>query len=327
MTFTVVIALLLVQPPTSAKVPPPIPMPVPVLVSPEQGMLPTPPTPPPTHPSKVIVHHVFLRHFDADGNGKLDPSELKRRFVKGFSKADRNGDGFLDAQEILYDQHALGRTARRMEELDLDKAGNLVRKGSGSQDRIPVSEIARGVLQTVDRNGDGVIVGPEIGETIRMELIPRIKNGIQAGLNPPSVAPSPEIQPPVPSHDPSTVPSPGVKSPPPIPMPATVAPSVEAPSSSKTDGQPHQSGAGRAKKKAGKGGGDLPSAEDMLAHLDRNGDGVLDPNEAVDQLAKNFKMLDKDKSGTLSKEEIERGLRLARMFGIKPMKPPTEYAK
>lgn len=76
-----------------------------------------------------------------------------------------------------------------------------------------------------------------------------------------------------------------------------------------------------------RGGDGLPTAEQVMANLDKDGNGVLDPSEAVDRLARNFAMLDKDKSGTLDREEVERGLRLARIFGVKPDKDPRTYQR
>ncbi|MFO0947717.1 MAG: hypothetical protein U1D30_17640 [Planctomycetota bacterium] len=76
----------------------------------------------------------------------------------------------------------------------------------------------------------------------------------------------------------------------------------------------------------GKGDG-LPTAAEILLNLDRNGDGMLDPSEAVDQLADNFARLDKDRDGRLTSTEIDRGLRLARLFGIKPKQDPRNYQK
>jgi len=69
----------------------------------------------------------------------------------------------------------------------------------------------------------------------------------------------------------------------------------------------------------------LPTADQIIAALDKDGDGQLSESEAVDQLAKNFKLLDQNKDGKLNKAEIERGLRLSRMFGVKPMRPPQSY--
>jgi Ca2+-binding EF-hand superfamily protein len=74
------------------------------------------------------------------------------------------------------------------------------------------------------------------------------------------------------------------------------------------------------------GGNGLPNADQIIKALDKNGDGMLDRSEAVDQLAANFNFLDKNRDGKLSKQEIENGLRLARLFGVKPMKPPASYA-
>src|SRR5262249_8665407 len=72
-------------------------------------------------------------------------------------------------------------------------------------------------------------------------------------------------------------------------------------------------------------GDDLPTADQIIAALDKDGDGQISESEAVDQLAKNFKLLDLNKDGKLSKAEIERGLRLSKLFGIKPIRPPQSY--
>lgn len=71
----------------------------------------------------------------------------------------------------------------------------------------------------------------------------------------------------------------------------------------------------------------LPTAEAILKNLDRNQDGVLDGTEAVDRLKQNFRALDKDKSGTLDRAELERGLKLARMFGIKPSADMRQFRR
>lgn len=62
----------------------------------------------------------------------------------------------------------------------------------------------------------------------------------------------------------------------------------------------------------------LPTAEAIMQALDKNHNGKVDRNEAVDRLAENFNRLDRDHDGGLTIDEIDRGLRLARMFGIKP---------
>lgn len=308
-------------PPVNRRVPPPIPQPPASQAVPQPQPVPPMPqpevapalesTPLPAPPVRTAtVRHAFLRQHDINGDGRLSPGELERRFAKQFAFADLNGDGFLDAAEILHDRRAVGKSARRLEGLDLDREGRLVFKGD--KPPIPIADIARGVIDALDPNRDGFIEGREVGDAVQREVLPRINARISGG----EIAPPPEA--PMPSPNPSpmlnALPTrPGSPPPPPLPTQSPVEKSP-APAAPPTG----QGGAGA--KKDG-----LPSAEAMIANLDDDGDGQLSESEAVDQLAKNFKTLDRNRDGKLNKEEIDRGLRLARMFGIKPMKPPESY--
>jgi len=238
-------------------------------------------------------------------DGRLEPAELERRFARQFVLADLNRDGFLDANEILYDRHSIGKTARRMEGLDLDRDGRLIFKSD--KPRLPIANIARGVIEALDPNGDGYIEGREIGDAVKREVIPRIgpRIGVEVVI-PPNALPT---RPGTPQAGPPSA------IPPSEPAPPTATPTAPAPKP--TTGQGRNAPASKKD--------DLPSAEAMILNLDKDGDGQLSESEAVDQLAKNFKALDKNHDGKLSKDEIERGLRLARLFGIKPMKPPENY--
>src|SRR5262245_31453206 len=97
-------------PPVNRRVPPPIPqppasqpVPQPVLPPPVQPPAVEPPTDvAPTQPAArtITVRHAFLRQHDFNGDGRLSPGELERRFAKQFAFADLNGDGLLDAAEV-----------------------------------------------------------------------------------------------------------------------------------------------------------------------------------------------------------------------------------
>jgi hypothetical protein len=332
MTTLVLIAICGLQPPVGTqspaippapkvdrKVPPPIPQPPPVTrsIEPSPAPAPSPATPPPLEdapppsiatapapaPQKTI-QHAFLRQHDINVDGRLEPAELERRFGRNFVIADLNRDGFLDGFEILHDRHNIGRTARRMEGLDFDREGRLVFKGD--KPPIPIANIARGVIDMLDPDGDGYIHGRDVGDAVKREVLPRLGPNVKIEIAaPPSALPTrPTPQPPAPTPtDPSIGPSTQPATPP-------------APADPKT-------GQGTAAPKKKKD--ELPSAEATILHLDKDGDGQLSESEAVDQLAKNFKTLDKNRDNKLSRDEIDRGLRLARLFGIKPMKPPETY--
>lgn len=54
----------------------------------------------------------FLKQFDSDGDGRLSPTELPRRFSKKFAETDLDHDGFLTAQEMLFANNRIGRQAQ-----------------------------------------------------------------------------------------------------------------------------------------------------------------------------------------------------------------------
>ena len=67
------------------------------------------------------------------------------------------------------------------------------------------------------------------------------------------------------------------------------------------------------------------TAEFILQHLDVDGDGLVAAGESPPVLADRFRMLDKNKDGGLDLKEIQRGLKLARMFGMDVDGAVAEY--
>src|SRR5687768_8308506 len=178
------------SPPVDRKVPPPIPQP-PTSQPPAQKPLgpviteqAPPPELPPTPPPAPVrpVRHLFLQSHDANRDGRLSPGELERRFARQFVFADLDGNGFLDAVEILHDRRQLGKAARRMEGLDLDRDGRLVFRGE--KPRLPVADIARGVIDALDPNRDGFIEKHEVGDAVTREVLPRVMARVSGGEPP-----------------------------------------------------------------------------------------------------------------------------------------------
>ena len=303
-------------PPVDRKIPPPIPQP-PTLQPPESRPpdpvvteQAPPPQQPPVQPQATVmpVRHLFLQSHDANRDGRLSPGELERRFARQFVFADLDGNGYLDPVEILHDRRHIGKAARRMEGLDLDRDSRLVFRGE--KPRLPVADIARGVIDALDPNRDGFIEKREVGDAVTREILPRVMARISNGEPPPAEsAPPPGALPTRPT------------APPPNPNPPPTA--CTPPNSALPQGSAGQTGQGGVAPSVKKD--ELPSAEAMIANLDKDRDGKLSESEAVDQLAKNFKTIDRNRDGKLDKDEIERGLRLARLLGIKPMKPPASY--
>jgi hypothetical protein len=209
--------------------------------------------------------------------------------------------------------------ARRVENLKM-AAGRLVHRGRGvNHDELIAGGIE--ILRQLDVDQDGYLTSDEVQRLIegfglqlppggippfRTPLSPEgLVEGILNNGNPfaPGEVPLPPEEAPLAPGE--GAPAPDDANPPPAGGNSAAPPSPLPPGAQKGDG--------------------LPDAASIMENLDKNHDGVLEPSETVDRLAQNFKMLDKDKSGTLDKSEIERGLRLARMFGVKPERNPLEY--
>jgi Ca2+-binding EF-hand superfamily protein len=279
-----------------------------------------------------LARNVLLRTYDRNGDGRISPDELPRNLVRAFAKTDANGDGFLDAEEILNSRSKIGSQARRYEGVRRQQ-GDLVEKrdddDNGFRDKVLAFGI--GMLERMDLNQDGLVDKFELHTALhqpRLLLgdafgggIPVPGRGGQAG--PPTPNPSAEGSEPAPAEpsvrDPNQPPPPSV----PVESPGTNGlPAVPAPNGVAAN-RPDPSASRPSKPAIGPDG--LPTAEATLKALDRNGNGKVDRDEAVDGLASNFKMLDKNKDGGLDLAELERSMRLARMFGIKPKVDLNKY--
>lgn len=282
-----------------AKTPPPPAAPIGAPAAKSNSL---PEIPPETEPAveKPVIRNLFLKHYDRNGDGVLSPDELPRGLVKKFGQTDTNRDGLLDANEILHARNKLGRDARRMEGLVLDDAGNLVvrQEGTGEGAGQALAKIAA-ALQLLDTNNDGVVDIDEIKVVLRNpELVAAFlkqQNGGNGAGRPPAGAPAQPA------------------------APATDSRSDELEKPAALDKPLPQ-------EKSGLGADGLPnSAEGIIKALDKNKNGVVDRDEAVDQLAKNFALLDRDHNGSLDYAEIDRALKLARLLGVKPTTDLNRY--
>lgn len=307
----------------------------------ETALFPEPPRAIPAPPPST--QHAYLLQFDRDRNGVLTLEELPEPLRKRFDRADLNRDGKLDARELLVGPTRISREARRAEDIVVTRQGLAKRGPNGLQ--AVAFHVGAEILRRLDQNGDGWVDSSELGSLLQQPGVvfgdpnrarpaavaaepspspaPAVRPEVAALAAPPPVqAPGAELDPflpspfdtaePLASRTPpppaaTSFPAPGPPPPPPAPPPAAPAPlAANAPSGSA-------------------GAANLPDARTILEHLDKNGNGFLDRDEAVDQLADNFDRLDKNRDGMLSEQEIKRGLFLARMFGVKPKQDPASY--
>lgn len=282
------------------------------------------PAPPPS------TEHIFLLQFDQDRNGVLTLEELPEPMRRRFDKADLNRDGVLDARELLVGPTRISREARKAEELRLNR-GSLTKRTSAGSDQAVLFRVGTELLRRLDRNGDGWADGVELGSLLSQPgiLFGDPKPSAPTPVPAPVVAslPTPFTVDPLARDNPRAAtpssPSPPLTSPMPL-APAGPPPAIAGVSSPVVaSGESVASEAARPEK--GAGAMAMPDAATILKHLDKNGNGQLDRDEAVDQLADNFDRLDKNGDGMLSEQEIKRGLFLARLLGIRPKQDPQTY--
>lgn len=309
-------------------------------------MLPAPPAVLPD--PQPATEHIFLLQFDQDRNGVLTLEELPEPLRRRFDKADLNRDGNLDARELLVGATRISREARKAEDIRITRQG-LAKKGQAGPDQSVLFRVGSELLRRLDHNGDGWADGAELGSLLSQ---PGVLFGDKKTDEPASVP-----APPVASLSPSggtnplnaesaisAVPTNLASTPPlpfsPVSTPSRAAiapilpltpPSTLANTPVATANTPQldptttsapvvpDSAPSAAVASA------MPDAPTILKHLDKNGNGQLDRDEAVDQLADNFARLDKNGDGMLNEQEIKRGLFLARLLGIRPKQDPRSY--
>lgn len=99
---------------------------------------------------------------DADKNGKITPEEFDAFRAAEFAKADTNGDGLLNADELAA-KHLADITARAAEM----SAGMIDRMDENGDGQLSAEELAKGpraptIFERIDANEDGEISQDEV---------------------------------------------------------------------------------------------------------------------------------------------------------------------
>jgi Ca2+-binding EF-hand superfamily protein len=106
-------------------------------------------------PQGGAAHHdpaKFVQHFDKNGDGKLELSELPERMQKFLGKADANGDGVLSMDELA----AAKETFMKAHFAKMDKSGD----GALTADEVGDKRWAR--LSVADADGNGSVTFSEM---------------------------------------------------------------------------------------------------------------------------------------------------------------------
>jgi Ca2+-binding EF-hand superfamily protein len=308
----------------------------------------------PRYEGPPVAQNLFLRTYDANGDGFLTADELPAKLARRFADADNNRDGRLDPREVLYDRGRIGQVARNTEGYRLGGDGQLLSRGRNDQPS-PVLVFAVEAMHRLDLNRDGYLDLSELqGAVHNPQVLLPAGQSAPAG-SPPSgpAALGPPVAPGAGGNGLPASAGQGGGAPPAAPRPAasTPKPSASVAPPAVANGLPRQaplsSPAVANGNRAGQGGptypspannrparrdnrndkDGYPSPDEILENLDRNRNGVVDRNEAVDKLVDNFDRIDRNRDGGLDYDELDRSLRLAKLLGIKPSIDPNKYRK
>lgn len=107
--------------------------------------------------------HFFLFDHDANRDGVLSINEIPERLRGAFERTDTDGNGRLDAREILTGSTRISREARRVEGLRVNKR-DLERGPNGEK---VVFRVPSSLLQRLDQNRDGYADARELGTLLQ----------------------------------------------------------------------------------------------------------------------------------------------------------------
>ncbi|HSQ62271.1 MAG TPA: hypothetical protein VLM85_03625 [Polyangiaceae bacterium] len=108
----------------------------------------------------------FLQHFDKNGDGKVQVSELPERMQQRLGAADTDKDGVLSPEEL----HAFHSQMQAAKFAKSDK------NGDGALDATEVSPERWARIQVADANKDGKVTKAELEQARATGLLPRGKH-------------------------------------------------------------------------------------------------------------------------------------------------------
>jgi len=118
-----------------------------------------------------------LAALDADGDGEISEAEIMNS-PAALRKLDRNGDRSLTPDEVLPDKVAI-QAAMILSGLDTDRDGKISLAERASDEARPL----RDLLESADRNRDGVVTAEELTKELRIreEQRRQFENAVRTG--------------------------------------------------------------------------------------------------------------------------------------------------